>query len=208
MSARAAVIAAAVAAVAAGVFVATRLVTPPAVDAPAAEIGGYVLDRPREIPAFELIDGSGQPFRTEDFEGRWSFLYFGYTYCPDVCPLSMVELASVKEHLQAALPDAPVDYYLVSVDPARDTPERVGEYAAYFDPNFRGLTGPLAEIDKLAKAAAVVYVIPEAEEGEPYEVGHSSTFTLVDPEARIRAIFTSPFEAERIAADFERIVYR
>jgi protein SCO1/2 len=171
-----------------------------------AEIGGYVLDEPRALPPFELIDGEGKPFRSTDFEGHWSFVYFGYTYCPDVCPLSMVELANLKE-LLAAEDDVPdVQYFLVSVDPARDTPERMGEYVQYFDPSFHGLTGELGEIDKFAKAAAVVYVIPDATDGESYLVGHSSSMTLIDPQGRIYAIFTPPQKAAGLAQDFAAIV--
>jgi protein SCO1/2 len=176
--------------------------------------GGYVLDDPREVPAFDLVDSRGQPFHIEDFKGHWSLLYFGYTYCPDICPVAMLELAGAKEKLEGAADKAYADavsdleYFLVSVDPARDTPERIGEYVEYFDPAFRGLTGDIAEIDKLAKAAAVVYVIPDAKKGEPYVVGHSSTVTLIDPKGRIYAIFTEPLEADSLAAGFSKIVAR
>jgi protein SCO1/2 len=179
----------------------SRLLPPP-------EIGGYVLDDPRELPPFELVDGEGLPFRSTDFEGHWSFVYFGYTYCPDVCPLAMVELASLKALLEARADAPSAEYYLVSVDPARDTPERIGEYVRYFDPGFHGLTGPLAEIDKFARAAAVVYVIPDAAEGESYLVGHSSSMTLIDPAGRIHAIFTPPQKAAELATDFVRIASR
>ncbi|HEX6998756.1 MAG TPA: SCO family protein [Gammaproteobacteria bacterium] len=195
---------AASAAVAAGVWLGARTAEPPQEPAPA--IGGYVLDQPRALPDFALVDGEGQPFGADDFRGEWSFLYFGYTYCPDVCPLSLVQLAELKKILAETEPGVPAGYYFVSVDPARDTPERLHEYVTYFDPSFRGLTGPLPEIDKLAKAASVVYVIPEAAEGESYLVGHSNTITLLDPEGRIHAVFTSPFEAERLAADFSAIL--
>jgi protein SCO1 len=194
-----------------GIWSGVRLLAPDdtgGTSAEAVDIGGYVLDTPRELPSFELIDGRGEPFRETDFEGEWSFLYFGFTYCPDVCPLALVELAGLKQVLAKTHGDLPTSYYLVSVDPARDTPERIGEYVAYFDPEFRGLTGPLDQIDVLAKAAAVLYVIPDVEEGEPYLVGHSSTITVVDPEGRIHAVFTTPLEAERLAADFAKIVER
>ncbi|HEY8520945.1 MAG TPA: SCO family protein [Gammaproteobacteria bacterium] len=197
---------AALAAAAAGAWLGMRTSAPREQLAPT--IGGYVLDEPRALPDFALVDGEGRPFGANDFLGRWSFLYFGYTYCPDVCPLALVQLAELKKILAETEPGVATAYYLVSVDPARDTPERLRDYVTYFDPGFRGLTGPLAEIDKLAKAASVVYVIPEAEEGESYLVGHSSTITLIDPEGRIHAIFTSPFEAETLAADFSTILDR
>ena len=85
-----------------------------------------------------------EPFRSADFAGHWSFLYFGYTYCPDVCPLTLVELASLEGQLAAERPAARIEYYLVSVDPQRDTPARLREYVAYFDPELprsHGLAG-------------------------------------------------------------------
>jgi len=182
-----------------------RLVRTPA--AP-LEISGYVLERPRPISPFTLLDADGAGFTNESFEGSWSFLYFGYTYCPDVCPLSLLELAKVKETLAREQPAVEAHYYLVSVDPGRDTPARIREYVAYFDPAFRGLTGEPAEIDKLARAAGAIYLVPPSTAGEPYLVGHSSTITLIDPEGSVHAVFTTPFDAERIAADFASIVAR
>jgi protein SCO1 len=196
-------------ALALGIAAGIRLLAPTEVTVTAADapdIGGYVLDTPRTVPPFELVDGQGEPFRHTDFEGEWSLLYFGFTYCPDVCPLALVELAGMKQTLAETHGDIGASYYLVSVDPARDTPERIGEYVAYFDPEFRGLTGALDQIDLLAKAAAVLYVIPEVEEGEPYLVGHSSTITVIDPEGRVYAVFTSPLEADSLAADFATMV--
>src|SRR5688572_258963 len=105
------------------------------------EIGGYVLATPRELPAVELVDERDAPFRAGAFAGHWSFLYFGYTYCPDVCPLTLVELAELKKLLAANGVAESTRYYLVSVDPERDTPERLREYVAYFDSELRGLTG-------------------------------------------------------------------
>lgn len=192
----------ALAALIAGLWVSVRLTRAPE---PASKIGGYVLDEPRALPAFDLVDNRDEPFHAEDFAGHWSFLYFGYTYCPDICPLAMLELAGVKKKLDEAGAGEDAEYYLVSVDPARDTPERIGEYVEYFDPSFRGITGRLEEIDKLAKAASVVYVLPDAKEGEPYIVGHSSTVTLIDPAGRIHAIFTEPLKADPIAEDFRQI---
>ncbi len=168
------------------------------------EIAGFVASTPRALPPFELRDGSGESFGPERFRGDWSFVYFGYTYCPDICPMSMVELADVKQ----LLADDDLDndrYYLVSVDPNRDSPERMTEYVTYFDETFRGLTGEPAEIDKFTKAAGVAYDVPEAPEDDDYLVGHSSTVTLINPDGNIHAFFTTPLEAETIAADFLRV---
>lgn len=196
----------ALAALGAGIWAAWHTLQPNS--RPAPDIGGYVLDTPRKLPEFTLLDGEGRVFLESDFAGSWSFLYFGYTFCPDICPLAMLQMSELKKLLAISHPQVQTDYYLVSVDPARDTPVRMGEYVRYFDADFKGLTGELSEIDKFAKAASVLYVIPEAQDGESYLVGHSSSITLIDPRGNIYAVFTSPFKADELAADFAKIVER
>jgi len=168
------------------------------------QVRGYVLDVPRPLPDFELLDEQGRPFTRDDFTGHWSLLYFGFTYCPDICPSAMSVMARIKAELEGieGLDDR---YYLVSVDPERDTPERLAEYVAWFDPEFRGVTGPFEQLDQVTRAAGAVYKVPEEPEDENYLVAHSSTLTLVDPEGRIHAIFTSPFEPAAIATTLERV---
>jgi cytochrome oxidase Cu insertion factor (SCO1/SenC/PrrC family) len=92
---------------------------------PPPEISGYLLTEPRTLPAVELVDENDERFEPARFAGHWSFVYFGYTYCPDVCPLALLELAAVKERLAAGSVALPIEYYLVSVDPKRDTPARL-----------------------------------------------------------------------------------
>lgn len=165
---------------------------------------GYVLDEPRPLPAFQLVDEKGISFSETDFEDQWSLLYFGFTYCPDICPSAMAVMAQIKQGVDS---QAPLEnrYYLVSVDPERDTPERIGEYVSYFDPEFHGLTGDFAQLDIITRAAGAVYKVPEAPENDDYLVAHSSTLTLIDPQGRVHAIFTSPFDPVRIAADISQI---
>ena len=172
------------------------------------EINGFVVDVPRRLPEFSLIDGEGNAFQSGDFRGYWSFVYFGYTYCPDVCPMSLVEMAKVKRSLEN---DQRIDndrYYLVSVDPGRDTPERIGEYVRYFDPSFRGLTGDAEEIDKFVAAAGAIYELPETIENDNYLVGHSSFITLLNPDGNVHAFFTTDLDGDKLAADFRSILER
>lgn len=170
------------------------------------DIGGLVLREPRKLPPFELVDMNGDIFRESGFIGDWSFLYFGFTYCPDICPTSLVEMEKLKQRIGESHPDLTPQFYLVSVDPVRDTPERLREYVGFFDPDFRGLTGELSEIDKFADAAAVVYQLPsDAQAGGDYEVGHSSTIVVIDPAGDVRAILTPPLRAKNLARDFSAI---
>jgi protein SCO1/2 len=173
---------------------------------PPPKIGGYVLAEPKALPPVALVDEHGRAFGPADFAGRWSFLYFGYTYCPDVCPLTLVELATLKKRLAEQLPDTPTDYYLVSVDPRRDTPERLREYVTYFDASFHGLTGSIEDLKLLTQQTGSVFFVPEGQSEDGYLVSHSSNIALVDPEGRLAAVFTSPHEPAQLAADFSLIV--
>ena len=172
------------------------------------EIGGYVLASPRELPAVELVDEHEAPFEPHAFVRHWSFLYFGYTRCPDICPLTLVELNKVKLELAADGFAEPSAYYFVSVDPKRDTPARLREYVAYFDPELRGLTGSAAALAALAQAADTVFDVPDDSEGDNYLVSHSSNIVLLDPNGRVHAVFRAPHDPATLARDFTRIVAR
>lgn len=175
---------------------------------PLPEIGGFVLPEARALEDFALVDSAGQPFAPRDFAGHWSFLYFGYTYCPDVCPLSMLELSSLKELLATQAPGLAAEYYLVSVDPQRDTPDRLREYVTYFDPAFRGLTGDPAQIAAFAQAVGAIYFVPPGQDDESYVVSHTSNVTLLDPDGRLHAVFMAPHTPTLLAADFAKVLAR
>jgi len=175
---------------------------------PPLEVGGYVLPTPKPLGTFALVDDRNAKITAPDLAGRWSFLYFGYTYCPDVCPLTLVELADVKKRLAERTPDAAVSVYFVSVDPQRDSPERLHEYVTYFDPDFHGLTGDVAELKKLANAAGAVFFVPPGQDEKTYLVSHSSSIALLEPSGGLRAVLTAPHDAEQVAADFAKIYAR
>lgn len=195
--------AAALAAGALGLWTWNHLDEPPA---PPPSIGGFVLPEPRKLPAVELIDENGALFTPHQFAGRWSFVYFGYTYCPDVCPLALVELAALKERLATEQPETTAAYYLASVDPQRDTPDRLREYVRYFDPTFHGLTGSIDAISALAKATETLFYVPPGQGPENYLVSHSNNFVLVNPQGDLEAIFTPPHSPEQLAVDFAAIL--
>lgn len=172
------------------------------------EISGIYLPEPKPIADFKLTRHDGRPFTQADLKGRWSFLYFGYTYCPDVCPLALVELNKLDGLLAQQGLAQDTAYVLVSVDPERDTPQRLGEYVQYFNKKFQGATGDAQQLEQLARQLSVVYAIPAHQPGESYPVDHSSTVILIDPDARLRAIFTPPHQPATLAADFAQIRQR
>lgn len=167
-------------------------------------IAGIFLAPPKPIEDFTLIDQNEQPFNKERWRGRWTFLYFGYTFCPDVCPLTLLELNKMQKILAQENLDKNNAYLFISIDPNRDTPERLGKYAAYFNPRFQGATGTSEQLAGLARQFGVYYKVPDTPEGN-YTVDHSSTVVLIDPQVRLRAIFTQD-NPKIMAADFRKIL--
>jgi protein SCO1 len=165
-----------------------------------------VFAEPRALPAFGLIDHAGAPFGVQRLRGHWTFLFFGFVNCPDVCPTTLATLAQVREALaDLPEPDQP-GVVLVSVDPGRDTPPVLARYVAHFDPSFAGVTGSPGAIDSLTRALGVAVVVgPPAADGN-YAVDHTAAMFLVDPEGRFAALFNTPHEAGAIERDFRRIV--
>ncbi|BAU46825.1 electron transporter SenC [Sulfurifustis variabilis] len=161
----------------------------------------HAYEPPLPLPEFMLTDHAGQLFDRSRFAGRWSFVFFGYTHCPDVCPAAMTLFQQLQRKLG---PDAPVQYVLVSVDPERDTPAHLGAYVRHFSPAFVGATGPHAEIARLTGPLGVHYARGPERDGL-YEVEHSSAIFLVGPDARLRAVFTAPQDVAKMAAGFARL---
>lgn len=188
------IIVAVLAAVAGGV-IGARLLAP---DEPPTLAAGTLLTQPRPLPDFTMVRDDGQPFTREDFRGEWSLVFFGFTHCPDVCPNTLFLLDRVVKQLDGSEAEAP-QVVFVSVDTERDTPDVIAEYVEYFNPAFAGVTGDAANLQKLAQAMSVAYEFRP--EGDSYTVVHSSAVLLVDPQARLHAIFTPPLHADVIAAD-------
>ncbi|MBE2295855.1 MAG: SCO family protein [Phycisphaerales bacterium] len=173
---------------------------------PPLDIAGIYLPDAQPLPTFRLVAQNGQPFIRDDLIGHWTFLYFGYSYCPDACPLALVDLNRLQQRLVETGVDDEVRYLFVTVDPQRDTPERLREYVRYFNPKFQGATGSSEEINGLTKALHVFYQrVENPEHPEYYIMDHSSTISLIDPQARLRAIFTPPQDSARMATDFLKI---
>jgi len=167
-----------------------------------------VLPEPRVIADFRLIDEQQQTFSLDDFKGHWSVLFFGFTHCPDICPNTLYQLKQARqEMLEAGKPSNPPDFYLVSVDPERDTPQKLNEYLAYFDPTFRGLTGDAAQLKALTFQLGVMYHIEDhgADDTE-YTVDHSASLLLLNPAGKLHGVFPTPHNVETIVADLVKAI--
>ena len=169
--------------------------------------GATLLPEPLPLPDFQLVDHDGRPFERRDFEGRWSLVFFGYSSCPDVCPFVLGQLAQVKRRWSASGLDTEMPRVVfVSVDPDRDSPERLREYVPFFDAGFRGVSGTTDEIDALTRALGVFYALRrEAENDGDYLVDHAAKLWLIDPEARLAAVLDDPHEPDPFIQLIERI---
>lgn len=194
-----AVAAAALAGMAAAYFV-TRAPERPALER------ATLFDAGRPLPEPGLVDHIGRDFGLDRLRGHWTLLFFGFTNCPDVCPLTLATLAETRR-LLAGLPreTQPVVAF-VSVDPRRDTAAVLSRYVGHFDPEFTGVTGGSSAIEAFAKSLGVAVILGEPGEDGSYTVDHSAALFLVDPRAELVAVFGAPHEAALIAEDYRRIV--
>lgn len=158
---------------------------------------------------FTLLDKSGKTVRAADFAGRYRTLYFGYTFCPDVCPIDVQVLMQgyhlfAKEHPELAAKVAPM---FVSIDPARDTPQVVGQFAAHFGKELIGLTGSDAQVAQVAKSFAVYYKKGEGAAPSTYLMDHSRAAYLMGPEGQPIALLPVDEDAAAVAAELAKWVH-
>lgn len=157
---------------------------------------------------FTLIDKTGKTVRYADFAGKWRVLYFGYSFCPDVCPLDLQHLMQGYHQFARAHPDRARDVVpmFITVDPARDTPQVVGQYAAAFGPELIGLTGSDAQIATAAKAFMVIYQKRAGTNPGTYLMDHSRAAYLMDRNGKPVALLPADDSGKAVAAEFEKWV--
>jgi protein SCO1 len=172
--------------------------------APQPELATELFDQAIPLPSVNLRDHHGQRFRTSALEGRFSLVFFGFTNCPDVCPLSLQVLADVQKVLADTRPAEAPDIVFISVDQARDTPERIASYVDYFGADILGVTGPDDELEPLLRALGV-HVHRQIEQGQQYNVVHNSTVYVVGPQADVVAVFGAAESARTLTQDYLRI---
>jgi protein SCO1/2 len=165
--------------------------------------GLYLLETPRNFGEVALIDHNGKPFTRASLEGRWSLVFFGFTYCPDICPTTMTFLNDLMASLEGTeVEDTRV--VMVSVDPARDTVEQLADYVPYFNPEFTGVTGEFLEIHRFATALNTPFrKVPG--QGEDYQVDHSANVVLINPRGDYHGFFRAPLELGKMKLTYRSI---
>lgn len=180
-----------VAGVAAGIF--TRPAPQP--------LAATLFDQPRALPDLDLVDHHGAALGPERFRGAWDLLFFGFTRCPDICPMTLGQLRNLAARLPAAqLPRI----WLVSVDPEHDTPEVLGPYIEFFDPRFGGITGSATELQSLTTALGVAWArVPQ---GDDYTISHSAALFLIDPDGDYAGVINTPHRWADIETDLRNLL--
>lgn len=168
--------------------------------------GGTIIDPPIALDDFTLIDQNGEPFNLSDLAGQPALFYFGYTFCPDVCPLTLAEMRQTADLLGEDASD--VAFVFVSVDIQRDTPERLSEYLTAFNPDFIGLTAESEEaLQPAVDTFGIYYELEEVEDSAAgYLVGHTSSTFLVDGQGQLRIRFAYQTPPQVIADNIENLL--
>ncbi len=186
-------------------FIGWRIVSDEVVKAP-EEIEDYLFWHAKELTNFTLNAAGDEKLILDDLKDKWSFVFFCYTHCPDVCPMTLGVFAMVFKTLEknpAASRD--IQGIFVSVDPKRDTPESLKEYVSYFHPKYTGVTGNASQVDALARQMGVLYSIHSGESEDNYLISHNAAMFLVDPRGRLYGRFPPPHAPGEIAELFSKI---
>ncbi len=170
------------------------------------DAGVILLPQSREVPGLKLMDQDGQPVSLDAFKDKWTLLFFGYTFCPDICPTTLAQLRQIKSELPKDAVDR-LRVVLVSVDPNRDTPQQLKSYLGYFDKQFVGLTAPVETIQKLANAVSIPFI--PADTNKPnYTVDHSGNLAILGPDGTQRGFIRAPLNTQKLVAQLPGLVER
>lgn len=172
-----------------GVYLALTI-APPDIDTQEPELSEQTqflswYPQQRALADFELSKHDGTSMTNEDLKGQWTLMFVGYTFCPDICPVTLAQINSVYPQLQQSVTDTPLKIWFLSVDPQRDTVERLNEYVNYFNPEFIATTGPHSVLFPLVRSMGMMYSISESTDNPNYLVDHSASIVVINPSGNI-----------------------
>lgn len=173
------------------------------------QLNSTMLTEPRTLVPFKLLDEKGQVFSNKSLQGRWTFMFFGFTHCAGICPTTMSVLNKAYEKIQANKQILP-QVILVTIDPSRDNVKSMQQYVSLFNPEFRGITGSEDQIDKLTNQLEIVY--EQVKQGSvdkqhvsDYQISHGGTLFLINPEGKLYAVFSAPLDESNVVKDYSVI---
>ncbi|WP_395338736.1 SCO family protein [Ningiella sp. W23] len=163
--------------------------------------------QPRALIDFELSKHDGTSMTNADLQGKWTLGFVGYTFCPDICPVTLAELNKVYPQLQQSVEQTPLQVWFLSVDPNRDTVERLNEYVNYFNDNFVAATGEHKVLYPLVRSMGMMYAISESTDNPNYLVDHSASIVVINPNGHIVGRFKPKHSPGELAiSDVEQIL--
>lgn len=168
------------------------------------DAGIVLLPQGRSLPALQLTDHNGQPLAVNELKDKWTLVFFGYTFCPDICPTTLAELRQLNGMLPQATREK-LRVAMVSIDPERDTPAQLKQYLGYFDPAYLGLTGALADIQTFAGRVGIPF-IPGDTSQPNYTVDHSGNLVLIGPDGSQRGFIRAPLNVAKLAEQLPKLV--
>jgi len=166
--------------------------------------GFFLYDNPITLNPFELQDHNQNAFTNQSLRGHWSMVFFGYTYCPDICPLTMASLKQFHDLLERVGESVDVRVVMISVDPERDTLPKMKDYVTYFNPGFIGATGEYAQVLSLTKQVNISFSYTRIDD-ENYLVNHNGEIMLFDPQGNNVGFFKAPYQPENMLDNFRRV---
>lgn len=196
-----------IAALVTGLFVSQHMLGNKRLDP--AQIHGTLLSQPREIADFALTGTDGKPFNNHSLEGQWTLIFFGFSNCGYLCPTTMAELAKTERLLETDGVTPLPKVVMISIDPERDTLDKLKQYTAAFHPSFTGARGDESVVKQMTHEMGVAYVKVNAratDNQENYDIQHSGAVMLFNPKGQLTAFFTTPHQADLLAKDYQLLV--
>lgn len=167
--------------------------------------GIYLFEKPRAFQEFELVDYQSQPFTPAFFKDKWTLVFFGFTFCPDICPTTMALMNQFyQQQLEEEFGDD-LQVVMVSVDPGRDTPAKLYEYVRFFNPDFMGVTGEFLDLHRFATQLNIPFKKSVTDGGESYTVDHSGNIAIINPKGHYIGFFKAPLTLSQLNMGYKSI---
>ena len=165
------------------------------------QMGAVVFEQPRAFEMSGLQDHNGKPFTHDNFKGKWTLAYFGYTFCPDICPTTLSQLNQMDKKLKKDDPDmaGKMNYVMVTVDPRRDTQEKLKGYVPHFNPDFIGITGNQKDTHNLTVQLNIPYTPVVDPTDEYYLVDHGANLVIINPEGQYHGFIRPPLDSAKLS---------
>jgi len=161
---------------------------------------------PREVGDFDLINKDGDSFSVQNLKNQWTFVFFGFTHCPDICPTTLALFDQLKSKLAETDYANDSAFLLVSVDPARDTSDKLKQYVEYFDPEFEAVSGDFVSTKLLATQLNVAFrkVVTDQVTGD-YTIDHGGNVALINPQGHYQGFYKPPLDVERMFITYQSV---